>query len=107
MSALEKVSTGIRKSRRNVIKVGVKVGVAGAFAIFGSLTRTRRAAADDDGGGDDGRRCFLKGTTIRTADGDRKIEDLAVGDLLPTVFGRMCPIQSIECSLVKNRVLPG
>jgi hypothetical protein len=32
---------------------------------------------------------------IRTADGDRKIEDLALGDLLPTVFGRICPIQWI------------
>jgi hypothetical protein len=37
----------------------------------------------------------LKGTTIRTADGDRKIEDLSVGDLLPTVFGGACPIQWI------------
>jgi hypothetical protein len=37
--------------------------------------------------------CFLKGTMIRTADGDRKVEDLAVGDLLPTVFGGVCPIQ--------------
>src|SRR5216684_8892607 len=39
--------------------------------------------------------CFLKGTTIRTADGDRKVEDLAVGDLLPTLFGGMRPIQWI------------
>jgi hypothetical protein len=39
--------------------------------------------------------CFLKGTRIRTADGERKIEDLAVGDLLPTVFGGVCPIQWI------------
>src|SRR6516162_8255359 len=39
--------------------------------------------------------CFLKGTRIRTAEGDRKIEDLAVGDLLPTVFGGACPIQWI------------
>jgi len=37
----------------------------------------------------------LKGTTIRTADGDRKIEDLAVGDVLPTIFGGICPIQWI------------
>ena len=37
----------------------------------------------------------MKDTTIRTADGDRKIEDLAVGDLLPTVFGGVCPIHWI------------
>ena len=83
--------SGIERSRRNLIKLWA----IAAPAIFGSLTRTRRAAADDDGGGDDGRRCFLKGTTIRTADGDRKIEDLVVGDLLPTAFGATCAIQWI------------
>jgi hypothetical protein len=39
--------------------------------------------------------CFLRGTRIRTADGDRKIEDLAVGDLLPSHFGGIQPIQWI------------
>lgn len=39
--------------------------------------------------------CFLRGTRIRAADGDRKIEDLAVGDLLPSHFGGMQPIQWI------------
>jgi Hint domain len=39
--------------------------------------------------------CFLKGTTIRTATGDRKIEDLAAGDLLPSFFGGTRPIQWI------------
>jgi hypothetical protein len=32
---------------------------------------------------------------IRTADGDRKIEDLNAGDLLPSVFGGICAIQWI------------
>jgi hypothetical protein len=32
---------------------------------------------------------------IRTAKGDRKIEDLVAGDVLPTVFGGICPIQWI------------
>jgi len=32
---------------------------------------------------------------IRTSEGERKIEDLVVGDLLPTVFGEMRPIQWI------------
>jgi hypothetical protein len=39
--------------------------------------------------------CFLKGTKIRTLHGERKIEDLVAGDLLPTVFGGSRPIQSI------------
>ena len=39
--------------------------------------------------------CFLKGTTIRTVSGDRKIEDLAIGELLPTMFGGLRPIQWI------------
>jgi hypothetical protein len=39
--------------------------------------------------------CFLRGTRIRIADGNRKVEDLAIGDLLPTVFGGMRPIQWI------------
>jgi len=39
--------------------------------------------------------CFLKGTNIRTAEGDRKVENLSLGDLLPTVFGGICPIQWI------------
>jgi hypothetical protein len=37
----------------------------------------------------------LKGTKIRTADGDRKVEDLVAGDMLPTVFGGISPIQWI------------
>ena len=39
--------------------------------------------------------CFLKGTKILTAEGERKIEDLAVGDLLPTMFGGLRPVQWI------------
>jgi hypothetical protein len=39
--------------------------------------------------------CFLKGTKIETAEGERKIEDLAIGDLLPTMFGGPRPVQWI------------
>lgn len=37
--------------------------------------------------------CFVKGTGIRTADGHRKIEELAVGDLLPGFLGGTQPVQ--------------
>ncbi|MGB9645948.1 MAG: Hint domain-containing protein [Stellaceae bacterium] len=95
-----------RGSRRNLIRLG-------AIAASALIAKTTTAAADDfrqwdddhrdrdrdrDGDRDRGRhdhRCFLKGTMIRTAEGDRKIEDLAVGDLLPAVFGGTCPIQWI------------
>jgi Hint domain len=39
--------------------------------------------------------CFLKGTKIQTADGACKVEDLAIGDMLPTMFDGMRPIQWI------------
>lgn len=39
--------------------------------------------------------CFLKGTRISTASGERRIEDLEVGDMIPTVFGGMRRIEWI------------
>lgn len=39
--------------------------------------------------------CFLKGTRILTATGERKIEDLAPGDLVQTAFGGTRPVESI------------
>jgi hypothetical protein len=41
------------------------------------------------------RHCFLRGTLIRTVQGDKNVEDLAVGDLLPTVFRGEVPIKLI------------
>lgn len=42
-----------------------------------------------------GGNCFLKGTRIATAKGERRIEDLAVGDFLPTAFGGLRAIEWI------------
>jgi hypothetical protein len=91
MLRLENRPTGNQSSRRNLIKMGV----IAASAILARLTKTKPAVAAGLG-------CFLKGTTIRTADGDRKIEDLAAGDLLPTVFSGICPIQWIGRSLFRK-----
>src|SRR6516164_4976329 len=100
MTALENFPAEIRRSRRNLIKVGA---IAGA-AVLASLTTPRLAAAGNGNGqggngqGGNGQghaQCFRKGTNIRTAEGDRKVEDLSPGDLLPTVFEGICPIQWI------------
>ena len=99
MSDLKGLSKGIQGSRRNLIKIGAIL----AFAVFDNVSKTDPASANC---GNDKRvglgcasgnahNCFLKSTTIRTVSGDRKIEDLAAGDLLPTVFGGICPIQWI------------
>jgi Hint domain len=94
--------TGIRRSRRNLIKVvattssailaSAKVAHAGPYwggDSQGSYWGGNGQGANGAGGGAS---CFLRGTMIRTAHGDRKIEDLTIGDLLPTVFGGARPI---------------
>jgi hypothetical protein len=108
----------IRRSRRHLIKVGAIAGTA----VLASLTAGSVAHAGNgqggngqggngqggngqggngqggngQGGNGDGQaHCFLKGTNIRTAAGDKKVEDLSRGDLVPTVFGGICPIQWI------------
>ena len=74
-----------RRTRRNMLRMGV---------IFGSVVLAKTAATAC------APRlntcpCFLKGTRIETADGERRIEDLRVGDLLPTMFGGLRPVQWI------------
>jgi hypothetical protein len=78
----------IELSRRNTVKTGLKIGaILGAMAV----TRVDKAIAC----GMHACNCFLKGTKILTAEGERKIEDLAIGDLLPTMFGGLRPVQWI------------
>jgi hypothetical protein len=90
MINMENLPSGIRRSRRNLIKIGAIT----ASAIFASLaTATSASAASPTPTPVARPSCFLKGTRIRTADGDKKIEDLAVGDMLPGFFGGTRPIQ--------------
>ena len=73
---------------------GPHIGVSLSLCSL-ATTRTRSAAtarANNDngngnGGNGNGANCFLKGTKIQTVEGERKVEDLAIGDLLPTMFG--------------------
>jgi hypothetical protein len=96
MNDLQKVE----RTRRNIMKMGAIL----SFAALQNVSKTDPASANCGKNGKpvgmgcasgDGPNCFLKGTTIRTVSGDRKIEDLAIGDLLPTMFGGLRPIQWI------------
>jgi hypothetical protein len=103
-SELESSNPGAQRTRRNIMKIG-------AIALPATLGMVLPASARTSGetcysvfglfevcwpGGSEGRgNCFLKGTKIRTAGGERKIEDLAVGDLLPTMFGGLRPVKWI------------
>jgi hypothetical protein len=99
-SDLENSNSGTQRTRRNIMKMG-------AILVPATLVKINRAAAfarpprdPDNQGNQGGQRgggpnCFLKGTKIRTGEGERKIEDLASGDLLPTMFGGLRPIQWI------------
>ena len=104
MSRLEKTVPALPSSRRNLIRIGA----IAASALFAETTTNPAKAGDflwfhwghrhryRNGNGDPGTsQCFLKDTTIRTVDGDRKIEDLRAGDLLPSVFGGTYAIQWI------------
>jgi hypothetical protein len=103
MPAEGNTSNSVQRSRRNLMRIGA---IAGAALI----AKAKTAGADDFDRDRDrdrdrdwdwwnrpqhDRQCFLKGTTVRTTQGDRKIENLAVGDCLPTFFGGTRPIQWI------------
>jgi Hint domain len=90
MSDLENFPAGLRGSRRHLMKMGA----IAASAMVAVAMKTKRADALPCATAI-GCNCFLKGTTIRTADGDRKVEDLVIGELLPTFFGGIRPIRWI------------
>src|SRR5947209_7777549 len=94
----EIMRSGAQRTRRNIMKMGVILAsVAAARAnsalagVAGHPAHPDHPPHPDHGHGS----CFLRGTKIRTADGERQIETLAVGDLLPTMFHGLRPIQWI------------
>ena len=79
--------TQVDTTRRSLLARNIKVIAAvAAGALVTKLTPAHAVARPV---------CFLRGTKILTAEGERRIEDLAVGDLVPTVFGGVRPIQWI------------
>jgi Hint domain len=79
------VSTAIRRTRRNVIAMGKLLGVA----VFGIAVSPGSGEAATSGG----KPCFLKGTRIRVAGGEKKIEDILIGDLVVTKSGIAKPVR--------------
>jgi Hint domain len=103
-----KSDSATQRTRRNIVKMGaiavpatlVTVNsasagqglVCGILGLFG--VQCPPIGTGNGNGGNKGN-CFLSGTKILTAGGERNIEDLAVGDLLPTMFGGLRPVQWI------------
>jgi hypothetical protein len=83
----ENLSSGAQRTRRNIMKIGV-ILASSAVAVGSAHAVTCSACGILA-------KCFLKGTKIQTAEGERKVEDLAIGDLLPTMFGGLRPVQWI------------
>jgi Hint domain len=87
--AAEDSGSKARRTRRNILK-------AGAILAPAILVKIKSARAHPVS------QCFLKGTKIETVKGERKAEDLAIGDLLPTKFGGARPIQWIGHFRIKK-----
>ena len=94
------------RTRRNVVKMGaILVSAAAAQVAAAKPALAGGGNGNGNGNGNCGNgnhygwgndpSCLLRGTTITTADGDRKIQDLKIGDLLPTMFGGTRPIRWI------------
>jgi hypothetical protein len=92
----ENLRLGAQRTRRNIMKMGVVLASAAvartnsAHTANLSVVCNTPAARNFSCGS-----CFLRGTKIQTAQGERKVEDLAIGDLLPTMFGGLRPVQWI------------
>jgi hypothetical protein len=101
-SEAENSSSGAQRTRRNLIKMGAvlvpatvgRVHSAVAGPLCGTFLGQFLPWCDPRNKGGKAN-CFLKGTKIQTADSERRIEDLAIGDKLPTMFGGLRPIQWI------------
>src|SRR5215218_9485606 len=100
MPEFNHLSDKLRHTRRNFLKIGA-IGASAAAAV---LHRSRRAEAQCRPGSELCF-CFLKGMRVRTVEGDREVQDLRIGDRIPTVFGGMRPIKAISSHSYKKRDL--
>jgi Hint domain len=77
--------TSSRRTRRNLL-------AAGGLLAGAALSQLGTSKADAACTAAAVCRCFLRGTRLQTPDGERKIEDLRIGDLVTTLSGEANPI---------------
>jgi hypothetical protein len=86
MNNTENILSSAARARRNFTKAAVRAAAAAAGAVaLAVVARPVQVKAQFT--------CFLKGTKIRTVEGHCKIEDISIGDLLPSVSQGM---QAVE-----------
>lgn len=88
----------IGRARRSLLKA---IGITAAAAATTTAYRTPAAAQDERA------HCFLRGSRILTAGGYRPIETLAVGELVPALFGGLSPIAEIRSFTLTRTGPPG
>ncbi|MBD9371774.1 Hint domain-containing protein [Rhizobium sp. ARZ01] len=102
-------SSQVNRARRHFLgaaaAAGAKVAAMGVFAttIFpASKARAKGTNWGDGGDGGRGSRCFLRGTAILTTNGEVRVEELTVGDLVETVNGKSMKVRWIGRQVFKR-----